>query len=295
MSENTLDMRLAAEWQDVVLAAPVPPAQEIVMQASPEQASRSAIIAELEDVRLTVKELAGLVDESKARRLATRRWKVRDVVAHLASWARRTRIETERLIAREPFDEIIDFGTSGPHVWNQQQVDQRRQQSVADLVAEIEQEHERLIDLVASLPDREVRRGVDLPRTIGEPPVPWHMPLGSMIVMSCWHARLHLGRLDPLVRAPRGDVMPTVRFTENIQRHVACPTREVAGTTVREVLDGYFRENERARGYVLDDQGRLRAHMAVFIDGRQIRDRDRLSDAVPGDAVVDLVQALSGG
>jgi hypothetical protein len=89
--------------------------------------------------------------------------------------------------------------------------------------------------------------------------------------------------------------MPTVRFTENIQRHVACPTREVAGTTVREVLDGYFRENERARGYVLDDQGRLRAHMAVFIDGRQIRDRDRLSDAVPGDAVVDLVQALSGG
>jgi molybdopterin synthase sulfur carrier subunit len=89
--------------------------------------------------------------------------------------------------------------------------------------------------------------------------------------------------------------MPTVRFTQNIQRHVACPTREVAGETIRDVLDGYFRLHAQARGYVLDDQGRLRQHMAVFIDGSQIRDRDDLSDRVPPDAVVDLVQALSGG
>jgi sulfur-carrier protein len=89
--------------------------------------------------------------------------------------------------------------------------------------------------------------------------------------------------------------MPTVRFTQSIQRHVECPTREVAGTTLRNVLEGYFQENERARGYVLDDQGKLRHHMAVFIDGRQIRDRRDLSDDVSSDAVVDLVQALSGG
>jgi molybdopterin synthase sulfur carrier subunit len=89
--------------------------------------------------------------------------------------------------------------------------------------------------------------------------------------------------------------MPTVRFTRNIQRHVACPTREAAGTTLREVLDCYFSSNEQARGYVLDDQGRLRGHMAVFIDGRQIDDRDSLSDAVGTEAVVDVVQALSGG
>jgi sulfur-carrier protein len=89
--------------------------------------------------------------------------------------------------------------------------------------------------------------------------------------------------------------MPTVRFTQNIQRHVACPTREVAGTTVRDVLDHYFREHGQARGYVLDDQSNLRHHMAVFIDGMQIQDRDGLGDPVPPGAVVDLVQALSGG
>jgi hypothetical protein len=89
--------------------------------------------------------------------------------------------------------------------------------------------------------------------------------------------------------------MPTIRFTENIQRHVACPTREVTGTTVRDALDAYFAENARARAYVFDDQGRLRQHMAAFIDGRQVQDRDHLSDAVAPDAVIDMVQALSGG
>lgn len=89
--------------------------------------------------------------------------------------------------------------------------------------------------------------------------------------------------------------MPTVRFTENIQRHLACPVRQVDGATVREVLDSYFAANGRARGYVLDDQGRLRQHMAAFVDGRQIRDRHGLSDAVRPDGTVDIVQALSGG
>ena len=89
--------------------------------------------------------------------------------------------------------------------------------------------------------------------------------------------------------------MPTVRFTQNIQRHVQCPLREVPGATIREALENYFSQYERARGYVLDDQGRLRAHMAVFINGNQIGDRDGLSDPVAGDAMIDLVQALSGG
>jgi hypothetical protein len=89
--------------------------------------------------------------------------------------------------------------------------------------------------------------------------------------------------------------MPTLRFTRNIQRHVACPTAEVSGETLRQALDAYFTVHADARGYVLDDRGRLRRHMAAFIDGRQIDDRQGLSDAVAPDAVIDVVQALSGG
>ena len=89
--------------------------------------------------------------------------------------------------------------------------------------------------------------------------------------------------------------MATVRFTRNIQRHVECPTREIPGTTLRAVLDDYFRENERARGYVLDEQGRIRQHMVVFIDGELVHDRDCLSDSVQPNSLIDVIQALSGG
>lgn len=89
--------------------------------------------------------------------------------------------------------------------------------------------------------------------------------------------------------------MALVRFTQNIQRHVACPTRQASGSTLRAVLDDYFQSNERARGYVLDEQGRIRQHMVVFIDGDLAVDRDSLSDPVRTDSVIDVIQALSGG
>ena len=89
--------------------------------------------------------------------------------------------------------------------------------------------------------------------------------------------------------------MALVRFTQNIQRHVACPTREVSGGTLREVLDNYFHDNERARGYVLDEQGRIRQHMVAFIDGELVRDREGLSDPVQPNSAIDVIQALSGG
>jgi hypothetical protein len=46
---------------------------------------------------------------------------------------------------------------------------------------------------------------------------------------------------------------------------------------------------------VLDEQGSLRHHMAVFVNGRPVSDRAGLSDEVPPDATLDIMQALSGG
>ncbi|NOT02716.1 MAG: MoaD/ThiS family protein [Phycisphaerales bacterium] len=89
--------------------------------------------------------------------------------------------------------------------------------------------------------------------------------------------------------------MITVRFTQNIQRHVPCPPCAVAGRTVREVLDAAFAANPAARGYVLDDQGALRRHMLVFVNGTLVVDRQKLTDPVTPDATLDIMQALSGG
>jgi sulfur-carrier protein len=89
--------------------------------------------------------------------------------------------------------------------------------------------------------------------------------------------------------------MATVSFTPNIQRHVRCPPTQVEGETVRQILEAVFTQNPQARGYVLDDQGAVRAHMVVFVNGKQVLDRLHLSDSVGPAAEVYVAQALSGG
>ena len=89
--------------------------------------------------------------------------------------------------------------------------------------------------------------------------------------------------------------MPHVVFTTALQRHVECPPRAVEGATVRAALDAYFAHNAGARAYVLDEQGVLRQHVVVFVDGVQVRDRQALDDAVAPAAEIYVMQALSGG
>lgn len=89
--------------------------------------------------------------------------------------------------------------------------------------------------------------------------------------------------------------MARVVFTRNIQRHVECPTTNVPANTVAEALDAVFASNPVARGYVLDDQGGLRKHMIIFIDGQTISDRTHLTDAIGPDSEIYVMQALSGG
>jgi sulfur-carrier protein len=89
--------------------------------------------------------------------------------------------------------------------------------------------------------------------------------------------------------------MPRVTFTSALQRHLAAPSRHVEATTVRQALEAVFREHPALRGYVLDDQGRLRPHVQVFVDGAGIADRERLTDPVGSASELYVAQALSGG
>jgi sulfur carrier protein ThiS len=89
--------------------------------------------------------------------------------------------------------------------------------------------------------------------------------------------------------------MPKIHFTPNIQRHVACPVTSASGQTVAEVLEAVFSQNPAARSYVLDDQGAVRKHIAIFVNGELISDRQHLTDPVEIDAEIYIMQALSGG
>ncbi|MDH3281574.1 MAG: MoaD/ThiS family protein [Gammaproteobacteria bacterium] len=89
--------------------------------------------------------------------------------------------------------------------------------------------------------------------------------------------------------------MAQITFTGNVQRHLNCPRASIDGSTVGQVLEGYFCRHPRARGYVLDDQGAVRKHVVVILDGMPIRDRRRLSDPAAPHSEVYVLQALSGG
>jgi molybdopterin synthase sulfur carrier subunit len=89
--------------------------------------------------------------------------------------------------------------------------------------------------------------------------------------------------------------MVRVTFPAVLARHVACPPLEVGGATVRAALDAAFTARPDLRGYVLDDQGALRQHVALFVDGVPLRDRRGLSDTIAPQTALDILQALSGG
>jgi molybdopterin synthase sulfur carrier subunit len=85
--------------------------------------------------------------------------------------------------------------------------------------------------------------------------------------------------------------MPSVVFTAHLRRLAPAPFVAVGGANVREALDEVFTANPVLRDYVLDDQRRLRRHIALFVDGR----RARLEDGVAPGAEIHVLQALSGG
>jgi molybdopterin synthase sulfur carrier subunit len=89
--------------------------------------------------------------------------------------------------------------------------------------------------------------------------------------------------------------VPRITFTSSIQRHVSCPPETVTGATVREALEQYFARHPQARSYVLDEQGAMRQHVVVFVNGGQIRDRAAQRDPIDESAELYVMQALSGG
>ena len=85
--------------------------------------------------------------------------------------------------------------------------------------------------------------------------------------------------------------MPRVVFTAHLRRLAPAAPAVVGGATARAALDEVFAAHPLLRGYVLDDQQRLRKHVALFIDG----ERAAIDDAVAPDAELCVLQALSGG
>jgi molybdopterin synthase sulfur carrier subunit len=89
--------------------------------------------------------------------------------------------------------------------------------------------------------------------------------------------------------------MAHLTFAANLQRHVAVPEMRIEAASLREALEAACMDHPRLRGYILDEQGRLRRHVAVYINGQPARDRIGLADPVGREDEIAVFQALSGG
>lgn len=92
-------------------------------------------------------------------------------------------------------------------------------------------------------------------------------------------------------------MMVTVRFPPHLRRYL--PTLpascEAVGETVAELVAHLEQQFPGVGAYLVDDVGRLRAHVNIFIGAEMIGDRTTLSDKIPPHATVFVMQALSGG
>ena len=89
--------------------------------------------------------------------------------------------------------------------------------------------------------------------------------------------------------------MAEIHFTAWLRSVVPDGPREADGATVGAVLDAVFAEEPQARGYVLDEQGRLRKHVCIFADGKRLPHAAALTHTVGPNCKLYVMQALSGG
>jgi sulfur carrier protein ThiS len=89
--------------------------------------------------------------------------------------------------------------------------------------------------------------------------------------------------------------MAHVHFTAHLRAIVNAPQISADGRVVGEALNKIFQTNTQLKGYVLDEQGALRQHVCVFLDGERLPNRTALDAPIEATSEIYVMQALSGG
>ena len=90
--------------------------------------------------------------------------------------------------------------------------------------------------------------------------------------------------------------MPRVNFTYALKRfYPNLEPFDMEASNVMEVVDGLELNYPGLKDYLVDEQGRLRQHVNIFIGDKLIKDKIKLSDTLSENDEVFIMQALSGG
>lgn len=90
--------------------------------------------------------------------------------------------------------------------------------------------------------------------------------------------------------------MANVSFTSALRRfYPDLKPQHIPANTLAEVLEELDRRYPGLRDYLVDERGRLRRHVNIYIGETLAVDRDGLGDRLDPDDDVLIFQALSGG
>jgi hypothetical protein len=201
MSRDHIDKQLQHDWYQLL--------GQIIAPATPPLRLRPATLwIQLEDLLLQWRELwTSEWFAADQGQLITSEWTLKDVTAHVASWAGELRAQAEILAGGAGvgyqilFDEI-----GGPRSWNAERVEMRRSRSLEELVSEIEGETVRFQDLLykVDLLALSTERPIGIAATAA--PEPWIRSIAGLVDMRCFHDRHHMNRIIQWKRAKlRGD------------------------------------------------------------------------------------------
>jgi sulfur-carrier protein len=85
--------------------------------------------------------------------------------------------------------------------------------------------------------------------------------------------------------------MAQVRLRAPLSELCGGREHDVDGATVGDVLLALERANPPISGWVLDEQGRIREHVNVFVNGEKSREETELS----ADDRIHVIPSISGG
>ena len=89
--------------------------------------------------------------------------------------------------------------------------------------------------------------------------------------------------------------MAELHFTSWLREVVPNGPLRAEGATVGAALDALFAAEPHVRGYILDEQGRLRKHVCIFADGVRLPHQAALTRGIKPNSTLYVMQALSGG
>lgn len=198
MRKDAVLQQLEQDWRTALASLPGRERQSAAWlhtMPPPVPSSPAALFAELEDTRRQWQELRewpALRDHAESK--VNPGWTYRELLAHLASWAREFHRQMMTAAEGREFDYEIPFAPKvGPTDWNAIEVAKRREMTLDQIFDEFDAAFVASQELVLSLPPERLLAETRFPIRMGPEPLVANIP--RLVAMKCWHNSYHFAQI----------------------------------------------------------------------------------------------------